>query len=71
MNSNSHLLIKKQPGRGWFISRNGQKIGAATNVVDAIDFANRFSEREYALYHREVRVLFVDEKSDEEIKSPD
>lgn len=71
MKSNNHLLIKKQPGRGWHISRCGQKIGAAANVVDAIDFANRLSEREYALYQQEVRVLFVDEKSEEEPKSSD
>lgn len=67
MGSESYFLIKRHSDRLWSISRCGQKIGTAGNVVHAIDFANRLSETEYSLYQRKTRVLFAD---DDPVETP-
>lgn len=62
MDNDSYFLIKKQPDHGWSITRSGQKLGTAGNVVEAIDLANRLAERDYALYQRRTRVVFVEDE---------
>lgn len=62
MDSNNYFLIKKLSDQGWSITRSGQKIGTAGNVVEAIDLANLLAERDYALYHRTTRVAFLEDE---------
>lgn len=59
--SSAIYLIKRQTGRGWSITRHGEKVGEARNVVDAIELANKLAERASGLSQQETRVVFMDE----------
>ena len=61
MDSNGYLLIKKEPDHGWSVIRCGQTIGTASNIVEAIDFANRLALRDLAIFQRETRVVLVED----------
>ncbi|KLD62063.1 hypothetical protein Y882_17790 [Dyella japonica DSM 16301] len=55
-------LIVRCHELGWEIKQQGKRIVSASNVVEAIDIANRLAEYESAVHQRMSRVLIVDER---------
>lgn len=60
MATTTEYLITRHPEQGWSITRLGREVGTSSNIVDAIDLANRLAERDHGTHQGKATVLIFD-----------